>query len=62
MMEVTRKGVNPLKTAEEITAYLKLELADAHEQYDLAKIADKQQALIHLIRATTIQNILDAIK
>ena len=59
MMEVTRKGVNPLKTAEEIITYMELELADAYEQHDLAK---GQERLIHLIRATTILNLLEAIK
>jgi hypothetical protein len=59
MMEVTRKGVNPLKTVEEIIAYLELELADAYEQHDLA---EGRERLIHLIRATTILNLLEAIK
>lgn len=48
--------------AQQIIAYLELELADAYEQHDIAKGVDKQQALIHLIRATTILNILEAIK
>lgn len=48
-----------MKTAEEIVAYLELELADAYEQHDLAK---GQERLIHLIRATTILNLLEAIK
>ena len=48
-----------MMTAEEIVAYLELELADAHEQHDLTK---GQERLIHLIRATTIVNILEAIK
>ena len=51
-----------MKTAEEIIAYLELELADAYEQHDLAKGVDRQQTLIHLIRATTILNLLEAIK
>lgn len=51
-----------MKTAEQIVAYLELELADAYEQHDLVKGVDKQQALVHLIRATTILNLLEAIK
>ena len=48
-----------MKTAEEIVAYLELELADAYEQHDLSR---GQERLIHLIRATTILNLLEAIK
>ena len=55
-------GVNRMMTAEQIVAYLEMELADAYEQHDLAKGIDRQQALVHLIRATTILNILEAIK
>ena len=51
-----------MMTAEQIVAYLEMELADAYEQHDLAKGIDRQQALVHLIRATTILNILEAIK
>lgn len=51
-----------MKTAEQIIAYLELELADAYEQHDHTKGVDRQQALLHLIRATTILNILEAIR
>lgn len=51
-----------MKTAEQIIDYLELELADAYEQHDLANGVDRQQALLHLIRATTILNILEAIR
>lgn len=51
-----------MMTAEQIIAYMELELADAYAQYDETKGVDKQQSLIHLIKATTIQNLLDAIK
>lgn len=51
-----------MKTAQEIIAYLELELADAYEQHDLAKGVDKHQALAQLIKATTIQHLLDVIK
>jgi hypothetical protein len=56
--EEQRKGM----TAEEIIAYMELELADAYEQHDLAKGVDAREALIHLVRATTILNLLEAIK
>ena len=51
-----------MKTAEEITAYLEMELADAYEQHEQAKGMDAQVALHHLIMATTIQALLDGIK
>ena len=51
-----------MKTAEEIIAYLELELADAYEQHDLTKGKEAREALYHLIRATTILNLLEAIK
>jgi hypothetical protein len=62
MMEMNGKGVNTMKTAEEIIAYLELELADAYEQHDLSKGVDRQQTLVHLIRATTITHLLEAIR
>lgn len=62
MMEVNKKGVKPLKTVEEVIAYLEMELADAHFMYDEMKKADTQRAQAYLIRATTIQNLLEAIK
>jgi hypothetical protein len=51
-----------MKTAEKIIAYLEMELADAYEQHEEARGKDAQQALVHLIRATTILNILEAIR
>lgn len=51
-----------MKTAEEIIAYLEMELADAHFMHDEMKKADPQRALAYLIKATTIQNLLEAIK
>ena len=56
------KGQNKAMTAEQIIAYLEMELADAYEQHDEAKGVDAREALVHLIRATTILNILEAIK
>lgn len=51
-----------MKTAEEITAYLELELADAYEAHEQAKGKDSQAALLHMIRATTIKNLIEGIK
>lgn len=51
-----------MMTANEIISYLEMELADAYEQYDLAKGNDARQAMVHLVRATTIQNLLDWIR
>lgn len=51
-----------MKTAEQIIALLETELADAKELQDQADGKDAQAALYQLIRATTIQNLLDAIK
>lgn len=51
-----------MKTAEEIMTYLELELADAYDMHEQSKGKDAQAALHHLIRATTIQTLLDGIK
>ena len=51
-----------MKTAEEIIAYLEMELADAYEQYDESKGKDAQAALFHRIRVTVILNLMEAIK
>ena len=51
-----------MKTAEEIIAYLEAALAEAYEMYDTVKGKDAQQALCQMLKATTIQHILDEIK
>lgn len=51
-----------MKTAEEILIYMERELVEAHEMHDQFKGRDAQQAYIHLIRATTIQNLIEGIK
>lgn len=51
-----------MKTVEEVIAYLELELADAYFMHDEMKKADIQRASAYLIRATTILNLLEAIK
>mgnify|MGYP003292090102 CR=1 FL=1 len=49
-----------MKTAEEIIAYLEVELAEAWEMVDECK--DKQERLLHLARAATITEVLVEIK
>ena len=49
-----------MKTVDEIIAYLREELAEAHELHDLAQ--DKQERLFHLIKANTIKSILKEIE
>ena len=51
-----------MKSAEEIIALLEAELAEAYELHDQAKGKDAQEALVHLIRATTITHILEEVK
>ena len=49
-----------MKTVEEIIAYLQTELAETYELHDLAQ--DKQERLFHLIKASTIEMLLEEIK
>ena len=49
-----------MKTFEEVIAYLETELAAAHEAHDQAE--DKMERLLHLIKASTIERILEEIK
>ena len=51
-----------MKTVEEITAYLEMELEEAQLMYDLLKTEDKQRALCHLVKMATITEILEEIK
>ncbi len=51
-----------MKTAEEIIAYLEVELAEAYELHDQAKGKDAQKALFYLLKASTISELLDVIK
>ncbi len=60
MMEM--KEGDPMKTAEEIIAYLEAELAEAHEIYDQAKSKDAQLALHYMVKAITITHLLEEIK
>ncbi len=51
-----------MKTAEEIIKYLEMELAEAYEMHDLNKGKDAAKAFAYLVKATTIQHLLDEIK
>ena len=51
-----------MKTAEEIIAMLENELAEAYEMYDEAKGKDAAQAFAFIMKATTIEQLLDEIK
>jgi hypothetical protein len=51
-----------MKTAEEIIAYLEIELAEAYEMHDLSKGKDAAKAFAFLVKATTIEQLLDEIK
>ncbi len=51
-----------MKTAEQIIALLEMELAEAYEMHDLNKGKDAAQAFAYLVKATTIQHLLDEIK
>lgn len=51
-----------MKTAEQIIAYLEAELAEAYEMHDQSKGKDAQKALFYLMKATTIEHLLDEIR
>ena len=51
-----------MKTVEEITAHLEMELAEAYELHDQAKGQDKQAALFYFQKAMYIIQLLDEIK
>ena len=51
-----------MKTAEEIVKLLEGELDEAYELHEQARGKDAQEALYHLIRATTITHILEEFK
>lgn len=51
-----------MKTAEEIIGYLEAELAEAYELHDQAKGKDAAQAFAYLLKATTLEHLLEEIK
>lgn len=54
--------MNKLKTVEEIISYMEAELAEAYELHDQAKGKDVQEAFFYLLKATTIEHLLDEIR
>lgn len=51
-----------MKTAEEIIAYLKAELAEAYELHEEARGKDAAQAFAYMLKATTITHLLEEIE
>ena len=51
-----------MTTVGQIITYLEMELVDAYEMHEESRGRDPQQALAHLIKATVILNILEAIR
>ena len=51
-----------MKTAEEIIAYLEQELAEAYELHEQARGKDAARAFAFLMKATTIEHLLEEIK
>lgn len=49
-------------TATEIVTYLEEELAEAYALYDVHKGKQAAEAYAYLLKATTIKQLLDAIK
>ena len=49
-----------MKSTVDIIAYLETELAEAYEMHDQSQ--DKQERLLHLIRAHTLEEVLEEIK
>ena len=56
----TKKGVDTMKTAEQIIAYLEAEMNEAIELHDAS--TDKAQRLSLMLKAYTISELLDEIK
>lgn len=61
LSQTKSKDVNEMKTVSEIIEYLGQELAEAYEMHDAAKGKDAAQAFAYLLKATTIQHLLEAI-
>ena len=51
-----------MKTVEEIVVYLERELIDAQEKHEQFSGKDAHNALLHLVRASTIRDLIDGIK
>lgn len=61
LSQTKSKDVNEMKTVSEIIEYLGQELAEAYEMHDAAKGKDAAQALAYMLKAATIQHLLDEI-
>ena len=51
-----------MKNLNEVISYLEMELADAYALYDEYKGKEASKAFAYLLKASTIEQILDAIK
>jgi len=51
-----------MKTVEEVIEFLEGELAEAYELHDEARGKDAAQAFAFLMKATTIEHLLEEIK
>ena len=51
-----------MKTVEEIIEYLEAELAESYELHEQARGKDAAQAFAFLMKATTLEHLLDEIK
>ena len=51
-----------MKTAEQIISYLEEELAEAQALYEVHRGKQAAEAYAYLLKATTIKQLLDAIK
>ena len=58
--QTTRRAY--MKSADEIIAYLEMELAEAYEMHDAARGKDAARAFAFLVKATTIEQLLDELK
>ena len=56
----TKKGADPMKTAEQIIAYLEAEMNEAIELHDAS--TDTAQRFAMMLKAYTISELLDEIK
>ena len=51
-----------MKTVKEIIAFLEGELAEAYELHEASRGKDSAQAFAYLVKASTIEQLLDEIK
>ena len=51
-----------MKTAEQIIAHIRSELAEAYEMYDKAKGKDAAQAFAYMLKATVLTQLLEEIE